>query len=100
MQGVRRERVKAGEGSRSLPGSGRGLAGLHRALLTYYPQTFITALYLLLDPVPEGHRLTMATGGHPLPLCRRGDGGIETLRRPGSFLGMEEAPALASPRPS
>ena len=28
------------------------LEGLHRALLTYYPQTFITALFLLLDQVP------------------------------------------------
>jgi sigma-B regulation protein RsbU (phosphoserine phosphatase) len=70
------------------------LAGLHRALLTYYPQTFCTVLFLLLDPVPEGHRLTMATGGHPLPLCRRADGSIETLGRPGSFLGMEETASV------
>jgi phosphoserine phosphatase RsbU/P len=51
-------------------------------------------LFLLLDPVPEGHRLTMATGGHPLPLCRRADGSIETLGRPGSFLGMEETASV------
>ena len=68
---------------------------LHRALLTYYPDTFCTALYLLLDQVPEGHRLTMATGGHPLPLCRRADGTIEALGRPGSFLGMEEAASIS-----
>jgi phosphoserine phosphatase RsbU/P len=67
------------------------LAGLHQALLSYYPQTFCTVLFLLLDQVPEGHRLTMATGGHPLPLCRRADGSIETLGRPGRFLGMEAA---------
>jgi sigma-B regulation protein RsbU (phosphoserine phosphatase) len=66
------------------------LEGLHQALLTYYPQTFCTVLFLLLDQLPEGHRLTMATGGHQLPLCRRADGGIETLGRPGSFLGLEE----------
>jgi sigma-B regulation protein RsbU (phosphoserine phosphatase) len=71
------------------------LAGLHRALLTYYPETFITALYLLLDQVPEGHRLTMATGGHPLPLCRRADGSMETLGCPGSFLGMEKVPSIS-----
>lgn len=29
-------------------------------------------------------------GGHPLPLCRRADGTIETVGRLGSFLGMEE----------
>ena len=71
------------------------LAGLHRALLSYYPETFCTVLFLLLDPVPEGHRLTMATGGHPLPLCRRADGRIETLGRPGRFLGMEETPKVS-----
>ena len=72
-----------------VPSPAAVLAGLHRALLSYYPQTFCTVLLLLLDPAPEGHRLTMATGGHPLPLCRRADGRIETLGRPGSFLGME-----------
>jgi phosphoserine phosphatase RsbU/P len=71
------------------------LAGLHQALLTYYPETFCTALFLLLDQVPEGHRLTMATGGHPLPLCRRADGSIETLGRPGSFLGMEQKASVS-----
>jgi phosphoserine phosphatase RsbU/P len=71
------------------------LAGLHQALLTYYPATFCTVLFLLLDQVPEGHRLTMATGGHPLPLCRRADGSIETLGRPGRFLGMEETPNVS-----
>jgi sigma-B regulation protein RsbU (phosphoserine phosphatase) len=66
------------------------LVGLHEALVSGYPDTFCTALFLLLNPLPEGHRLRAATGGHPLPLCRRADGTIETLGRPGSFLGMEE----------
>ncbi len=64
------------------------LEGLHRALLTYYPQTFCTVLLVLVDEGPDGHRLTMATGGHPLPVCRRADGRLETLGRPGRFLGM------------
>jgi phosphoserine phosphatase RsbU/P len=67
------------------------LEGLHRALLTYYPDTLCTVLFVLLDQVPEGHRLTMATGGHPLPMCRRADGSIETLGRTGRFLGLTEA---------
>ncbi len=66
------------------------LTGVHAALLSCYPDTYCTALFLLLHRVPEGHRLTMATGGHPPPPCRRADGSIETLGRPGSFLGMEE----------
>ena len=52
-------------------------------------------LFLLLDQVPEGHRLRVATGGHPLPLCRRADGSIETLGRPGSFLGMAETAEIS-----
>jgi sigma-B regulation protein RsbU (phosphoserine phosphatase) len=71
------------------------LSGLHRALLAYYPDTFCTVLFLVLDQVPDGHRLTMATGGHPLPLCRRADGSIETLGRPGRFLGMAETPNVS-----
>jgi serine phosphatase RsbU (regulator of sigma subunit) len=66
------------------------LQGLHEALISYYPQTICTVLLLLLNQVPEGHRLTMATGGHPLPLRRRADGRTETIGCPGSFLGMEE----------
>src|SRR4029077_1177610 len=71
------------------------LAGLPRPLLTSYPQPFITVLFLLLEQVTEGHRLTMATGGHPLPLCRRADGSVETLGRTGSFLGMEETASVS-----
>jgi sigma-B regulation protein RsbU (phosphoserine phosphatase) len=71
------------------------LAGLHKALVSYYPDTLLTVLFLLLDQVPEGHRLRVATGGHPLPLCRRADGRIETLGHPGSFLGMAETAEIS-----
>ncbi len=64
------------------------LAGLHDALLGYYPDTFCTALFVLVERAAGGHRLTAATGGHPLPLCRRADGSITTVGRPGSLLGM------------
>jgi sigma-B regulation protein RsbU (phosphoserine phosphatase) len=71
------------------------LVGLHEALVSCYPDTFLTVLFLLLDQVPEGHRLRIATGGHPLPLCRRADGSIETLGYPGSFLGMAETAQIS-----
>jgi phosphoserine phosphatase RsbU/P len=71
------------------------LRGLHDALVSGYPDTFLTVLFLLLDEVPEGHRLRAATGGHPLPLCRRADGSIETLGYPGSFLGMAETAQIS-----
>ena len=71
------------------------LVGLHKALVSGYPDTFLTVLFLLLDAVPEGHRLRVATGGHPLPLCRRADGSAETLGYPGSFLGMAETAQIS-----
>jgi sigma-B regulation protein RsbU (phosphoserine phosphatase) len=70
------------------------LEALHRALRSYYPDTICTVLYLVLERVPEGRRLTMATGGHPLPLCRRADGTIETLGQIGRFLGLTEAASV------
>src|ERR1700728_1191976 len=78
-----------------VPSPAAVLVGLHEALVSCYPDTILTVLFLLLDQVPEGHRLTMATRGHALPLCRRADGSIETLGRPGSFLGMEEAASIS-----
>jgi phosphoserine phosphatase RsbU/P len=71
------------------------LVGLHKALVSGYPDTFLTVLFMLLDEVPEGHRLRVATGGHPLPLCRRADGSTQTLGYPGSFLGMAETAQIS-----
>ena len=79
------------------------LTGLHDAMLSYYPQTFCTALLVVLEQAPGGHRLTVASGGHPLPLCRRADGTVETIGHPGRLLGMAstanvgEAEAVLSP---
>jgi sigma-B regulation protein RsbU (phosphoserine phosphatase) len=64
------------------------LAGLHDAMVSYYPDTFCTALLVLMSQSPDGHRLTVAAGGHPLPLRRRADGSIDTVGRPGRLLGM------------
>jgi phosphoserine phosphatase RsbU/P len=75
--------------------AGAVLTGLHEALVSGYPDTILTVLFLLLDQLPEGHRLRVATGGHPLPLCRRADGTIETLGHPGSFLGMAETAEIS-----
>jgi sigma-B regulation protein RsbU (phosphoserine phosphatase) len=74
-----------------VPSPATALEGLHRALRSSYPRTLCTVLLLLLDPVAEGHRLTIATGGHPLPMCRRADGSLQTLGRPGRFVGMTPA---------
>ncbi len=79
------------------------LTGLHRAMVSYYPHTFCTALFVLLNRAPGGHRLTVASGGHPLPLRRRPDGTVETIGYAGRLLGMadtaevSESVALLSP---
>jgi len=64
------------------------LVRLHEAMVSYYPDTFCTALFVLVDQSPEGHRLTVASGGHPLPLRRQADGSTETIGLPGRLLGM------------
>jgi len=71
------------------------LAALHDALVRYHPEQFCTALFLTLEPRPEGVRLTLASGGHHLPLRRHADGRIETLGETGAILGMLDTPHLS-----
>jgi len=42
-----------------------------------------------------GARLTVALGGHPLPIVLRSDGRVETIGEPGTLLGVLPSPALA-----
>ncbi len=48
---------------------------------------FCTAAYLRLEPLPEGARLTIASGGHPLPVLLTPDGRVEEVGTPGTLLG-------------
>lgn len=49
---------------------------------------FSTALYVRLDPRPDGRvRVRVASAGHPLPLVVRRGGGVEQIGRPGTLLG-------------
>lgn len=68
------------------------LAALHHAMTRSHPDRFCTALFLLLDPSAGGRRLTLASGGHHLPIRRRGDGAFDRLGHPGAMLGMLPAP--------
>lgn len=70
------------------------LAALHDAFVRYHPDQFCTALFLTLDHRPDGVGVTVASGGHHLPLRRRPDGRIETLGQPGAILGMLDTPHL------
>ena len=57
---------------------------------------FCTVLYISLRPRPEGVKACIATGGHPLPLLMRADGGVETAGRPGTLLGILPDPEIQS----
>src|SRR4051812_6624043 len=61
-----------------------------RAQLDY---RFCTVAFARLAPLSDGSvRVTVATGGHPLPILVRADGRIASLGRPGSLLGVMREP--------
>jgi len=58
---------------------------------------FCTVVYVSLSPQPDGGvKACVATGGHPLPLLLRADGGVETAGRPGTLLGILPDPEIRS----
>ncbi|MEW2292581.1 ATP-binding SpoIIE family protein phosphatase [Streptomyces sp. NPDC006743] len=55
------------------------------------PQTrFLSLLYGELAPFEGGVRCTLACAGHPLPLVLARDGGVRTVARPQTLLGVIE----------
>lgn len=73
----------------------QSLALLNEALLRRGPAAeFCTAAYARLDRDGTAARLTMSSGGHPLPLLLRADGTVESVGRPGFLLGLESDPEL------
>jgi serine phosphatase RsbU (regulator of sigma subunit) len=64
------------------------LGTLNEALLRQASDDrFCTVCYVRLRKNPEGVRLTVSSGGHPLPIVLRRDGALETVGRPGTLLG-------------
>src|SRR5204862_770363 len=55
---------------------------------------FCTVCYVRMHLRENGVRLTVATGGHPLPLILRADGSVEQAGVPGTLIGVLEAPEL------
>jgi PAS domain S-box-containing protein len=51
-------------------------------------QWFCTVCYVRLRSQPGGARLTVCTGGHPLPAILRADGSVEFAGTPGTLLGV------------
>jgi hypothetical protein len=77
------------------PTPSRVLGILNDELRRYIPEPgFCTALYAHLRPRPGGYAVAMGSGGHPLPLVRRREGGVSELGRPGTLLGVREQVAI------
>ena len=56
---------------------------------------FCTVAYAELEPHTRGGaRMTLACGGHPLPLVLRGNGRVEPVGRLGTLLGADVTPVL------
>jgi hypothetical protein len=73
----------------------RVLGLLHRALRTERTDgRFCTVAYAHVHVEPEGARMTLACGGHPLPFAVRADGRVEQVGRLGTLLGCDVEPAL------
>jgi phosphoserine phosphatase RsbU/P len=69
------------------------LATLHDAMSRFHPDRFLTALFAVLDRSSDVIRLSLASGGHHLPLLLR-EGAVERIGIPGTILGMVDSPDL------
>ncbi len=68
---------------------------LHRALREARDDgRFCTVAYCELEPLADGARMTLACGGHPLPLVLRRSGDVEPVGQLGTLLGADVEPAL------
>jgi PAS domain S-box-containing protein len=73
----------------------RSLSVLNEALLRQRDdRRFCTVAYAYLEKLEEGARVGISTGGHPLPLLLRADGGVEQVGAPGTLLGVVPDPNL------
>ena len=66
------------------------LATMSEALRREDGERFSTVAFARLEPRDRGARLTVACGGHPLPLVLRRGGHTETIGVPGTLLGIFE----------
>jgi sigma-B regulation protein RsbU (phosphoserine phosphatase) len=71
------------------------LATLNQALLHQHVDRFLTVVYARVRTNSRNEiGLTIASGGHPLPLRATRDGNVDTIGQPGSLLGVLAAPEL------
>ena len=51
---------------------------------------FCSVVLMRVHADRDGATLRVSTGGHPLPIVRRADGGLEEIREPGMLLGIDD----------
>jgi serine phosphatase RsbU (regulator of sigma subunit) len=75
------------------------LRTLHESISSEHEDLrFCTAALARIQAPANGRgaaRLTVALGGHPLPLILRGDGRVDSIGEPGTLLGALPSPVLA-----
>lgn len=75
----------------------RVLTLLNEAILRHRgADRFCSAVFATLETRPEGVRVQVASGGHPLPLVLRADGQVETAGGTGLLLGVSPDPEVSS----
>jgi PAS domain S-box-containing protein len=68
---------------------------LNRAILdTESDERFCTIAHAFVEPLDSGARLTLACGGHPLPLLLRADGSVSEVGQAGTAIGLFEELSL------
>jgi phosphoserine phosphatase RsbU/P len=72
----------------------RILATLNEALLVQRAERFCTVVCARLQRTQGNWRVTLASGGHPLPIRLRPDGTATPLGRPGDLIGVHDSPGL------
>jgi serine phosphatase RsbU (regulator of sigma subunit) len=71
------------------------LAQLNEAMLWQHGgEDFCSVAYVSLDLRDGSAEVSVASGGHPLPLVLRADGRVEELGEPGFLVGIDPSPAL------
>jgi PAS domain S-box-containing protein len=68
------------------------LTSLNQALLRHEDLQLCTVAFGHIELEDGKARLTVACGGHPLPLLLRAEGGLEVAGEPGTILGVFEDP--------
>lgn len=75
-------------------GPSRVLHLLNEAMLRQQPDSFCTVLYARVRRGRHGIKITIAVGGHPLPLLVKPDGRASTIGVPGTVIGVVPDPDL------